>query len=137
MNHHKIIPAIVIILAVAVGGIIGFIISQGDTVTVTLPFPPPPPALPSPPSDEMVDWKTYRNEEYGFEVRYPANSIFEDRGASVSGEIRFFSTIGDIGTRDLSSPLLFLRIQKAQYQTLNDYKPSLMTNPGIFHDSHV
>ena len=27
--------------------------------------------------DETVDWKTYRNEEYGFEVRYPENFAIE------------------------------------------------------------
>lgn len=34
-------------------------------------LPPLPPGEEIPPEEETADWKVYRNEEYGFEVRYP------------------------------------------------------------------
>jgi len=33
---------------------------------------------PSPTPDETVEWKTYRNEEYGFSIQYPPHWIFKD-----------------------------------------------------------
>ena len=35
------------------------------------------PPAPSTPSVDMTDWKTYRNDEYGFELRYPGELIQE------------------------------------------------------------
>lgn len=41
---------------------------------------------------EQIDtsnWKTYRNEEYGFEIRYPEDLIVKDEGISTGGGVSF------------------------------------------------
>lgn len=35
--------------------------------------------------DEMADWKTYKNEEYGFELKYPTNYLIDKYNTSRAG----------------------------------------------------
>lgn len=76
-----IIVAVVVI--VAIGGGIYWIFSQQQQ-----PVTPPPtvteePKIPEPPTDETADWKVYRNEEYRFEVRYPARWFHQVTGGGM------------------------------------------------------
>jgi len=62
----KLIPAIIVI-AVLVLGFLLFKPSANDEVAT----PTPTPAPGASPID-TTNWKTYRNEQYGFEVKYPS-----------------------------------------------------------------
>jgi hypothetical protein len=45
---------------------------------------PTQPTLPSQPEIDTSDWKVYRNEDYGFEVRYPRDWVVKDIKAEES-----------------------------------------------------
>ncbi|MDP3730912.1 MAG: hypothetical protein Q8R34_00180 [bacterium] len=78
----------IIILATLIGGYFALAKYQswwpfGDSVLVQTPTPIPIP-IPIPIPNEISDWKTYRNEKYGFELKYPAEWKIENTSNGVS-----------------------------------------------------
>jgi len=78
--HQKSFSSSVILLSICfliLLGIIGFLLlkpraqpSLTPSTQLSPPTIPQPPTQPIPP-EEPADWRLYRNEEYGFEFRYP------------------------------------------------------------------
>ena len=59
--------AIIIVIIVAILAVGAVLVYQYYWQPQTAPAPPEPSA------DETANWKTYRNEEYGYEIKYPQN----------------------------------------------------------------
>jgi len=47
------------------------------------------------PTDPTADWKTYRNEEYGFEVKYPEGWSYEKKGLPLGKSTQFTDINGE------------------------------------------
>jgi len=81
-----IVAAVSVVLAVA-----GILLLQGvmrNRVSHTPPVPSPQPQTQDTIPLDTSDWQTYRNDEFGFEVKYPDNwSIEEDYGRAASNFI--------------------------------------------------
>lgn len=63
---------VAIVIALVVGGVVYW-----ANVRNKEPFSPQPPSVQTPPpasASETTNWQTYRNEEYGFEFRYPPSA---------------------------------------------------------------
>jgi len=107
-NNTKYFLIIIILILVIGGGIIywqGKIINEiGEFSTINKPQEEN--VLPTDTSktdtsqaeNETADWKTYKNEKYGFEIKYPKNWQIE----SISKESAVFSPLGEDSSAESS-----------------------------------
>lgn len=73
--------------------------NTAEPIKKTTPIPPPPVSELAPPKTtpseiDTSNWKTYRNEKYGFEVKYPKEWIAEEdflKGLNEVGKEKVFS----------------------------------------------
>lgn len=65
----------------------------------------------SPVTDETADWQTYRNEEYGFEIKYPKNWGIKEQYNIEEGAAIAFDIIGEKTIESEAYPLT-IEIQK-------------------------
>ena len=79
-TNHWLIAIIIFVLIFIVGGV--YALALQSQRQVPQPIVSPPPISPTP-IDETANWKIYRNEEFGFELKYPPGWKLEDDNHSV------------------------------------------------------
>lgn len=115
--------AIGVIFTIVYAGIYLYLGSQLDKISKPSPTP-----LPSETSvkegDPTANWKTYRNEKYGFETKYhPESNPSEKVGNETVGQFTYLLLIR-FGINPIKFPGYELRINKQQ--TLDDYRSELI-----------
>lgn len=87
-----------------------------DLINTTPSFVFTPKATPTPIPNETADWKTYRNEKYGFEFKYPSYATVTDADKIISLDFNFGS--------DLKNAANFWNIK------INEIKNYSILSPG-------
>jgi len=114
MNKKIFTPLAILIILLVIAAIIGvtlWIYSEKEKVL---------------PQDETADWETYKNEEYGFEVKYPPNLIINFKN------LGFISGSDYLGTRDFNFLIYDPKIEPSYGGPVSD----LTGNPIWLYDGY-
>jgi len=78
-DFHAEIKTLVIVAVIAVVVSVGAILLL-KTIQAPVAQTPPPVPSPQPQTLDTSNWQTYRNDEFGFEMKYPSNWEIEEEG---------------------------------------------------------
>ena len=93
---------VLIVVIVGVAGYFAFVKKSDQASAPTQPNNQPTPAL----QDEIASWETYRNEKYGFELKYPSELKLSEKPGSTwtnvifekhSFNLTFFAGMREVG----------------------------------------
>lgn len=130
-KHHSFLTSKLFLITLAIGvlftivyaGIYLYLGSHLDQIRSSNPTPTTV-SKPSPIPDPTANWKTYRNEKYGFETKYhPESNPSEKVGNETVGQFTYLLLIR-FGINPIKFPGYELRINKQQ--TLDDYRSELI-----------
>jgi hypothetical protein len=119
----------IIILSVLLLGVVIFSgcgqqkVSQSKNPVVNKTLPDTSQAINATPTDETTSWKTYENAQYGFSIKYPPKTIYDE---SKAGDLLALSFEDEGIERNLSSSILNFQIKHSDYKTIEEYKSYLL-----------